>query len=156
MRRTITVLVTLTATFSMGMTPIFASDQPDETVVIVNYDPSPTVWTRGSLAIVMRRDGTLAVGLDFNMPNGRLERLVLSGSHWTLDVSKEVSTLDYPYPLRAQAYVHKIDDTGVHEFGLALPFGKPGEACQEMVLEVVNGQLTHHEIGAANEAQCEP
>jgi hypothetical protein len=133
-----------------------ADDTGKERVVVTNYDPSPSIWTRGSLAIVMKKDGALAVGLDFAMPKGRLESMTLRGAGWKLDVTKEVSSLVSPYPLRAQTYLQKVDATGVHEFSLLLPFGVPGDPCKEMRLHVVDGRLAEHGVATASEVQCEP
>jgi len=127
-----------------------------ESIVVTNYDPSPTIWTRGSLALVMKKDGAVAVGLNFSMPNGRLESMTLHGSGWSLEVTKEVSSLTSPWPTRAQAYIQKIDVSGVHEFTFVLPFGDPRDDCQEMQLHVVDGRLTEHGVSAASKAQCEP
>jgi hypothetical protein len=126
-----------------------------EAVVITSYDPSGIAWGRGSIAVVLKKNGGLAVGLDYSMPNGRLVSMTIRGTTWVVDVSKAVSNLDDPYPLRSQVWIYKMDARGnVDEMTLEMPFGGEGKQCRAIHFHLVKGKLTESGIGPAADMQC--
>jgi hypothetical protein len=132
------------------------TDRP-EPVVIMTNEPSNAPWVHGTIDVVLRKNGKAALSLDFSMPRGKIDSMVLRSKDWKVDITDRVSMLEEPYPLRSQAWIHKMDAEGtISDAALLLPFGPGGGQCQIMRIHVVGGRISEAGIVPAQSSQCEP
>jgi hypothetical protein len=154
MRNPITLLA---CSILLIVTPIsqLGAAQPG-TVSILDYVPSDTPWGHGSLSIVLKANGQVALGMDFMETGRKLSSLILKGKGWNVVLTPIVSELPDPYPLRTQAYVKKAyGDGNVEIVEIAIPFGD-ADTCKAMSIIVEDGKVLKSEVAAATDSQCEP
>jgi len=137
---------------------VFALLQSSASAVVVsNFDITNAAWTGGKLQIITTNNGKEALGLTFWMPKGRLESLSLQGKAWKVDLTKFVSDIERPFPLRSQVNIHKMSDDGdVQDFTLTIPFSQSVTECLAVALRVVNGRVVEHSVENSNDVRCEP
>lgn len=117
-----------------------------ERAVVVSSEPSNAAWTGGSLVLLAQDTEEPVLTLSFKMPRGRLTSMIISGRDWALDLTRQVSGLETPFPTRAQARLRKVDSKrNIKELWLSLPYGL--DKCSELEFEIVNGRLVQT-IGA--------
>ncbi len=144
----VALAVVLTACASEGAEPT--------TVQLSTFEPSNAAWTRGTLEVVPKSGNRSIISLDFSMPRGEIESLIIKTRSKSIDISKEASQLPEPYPLRSQAWIYRANKEGmVEDAVITIPFKSRGDNCMALRIHLTGSGVADLSRIAAPNVRCE-